>query len=65
MDYDARKLWDELERDLRATPYLVHCCRCKCVLEMAALPPHFNVNAIELMPVCQSFSATSLTRDMA
>lgn len=32
---------------------------------MAALPAHFNVNAIEIMPVCQSFSATSVTRDMA
>ena len=37
----------------------------EAVYWMAALPPHFNVNAIELMPVCQSFSATSLTRDMA
>ncbi|WP_197328379.1 SDR family NAD(P)-dependent oxidoreductase [Ralstonia syzygii] len=32
---------------------------------MAELPAHFNVNAIEIMPVCQSFSATSVTRDMA
>lgn len=32
---------------------------------MAALPAHFNVNVIEIMPVCQSFSATSVTRDMA
>lgn len=37
----------------------------EAVYRMAALPAHFNVNAIELMPVCQSFSATSLTRGMA
>jgi 3-hydroxy acid dehydrogenase / malonic semialdehyde reductase len=32
---------------------------------MAALPAHFNVNAIEIMPVCQSFTATSVTRNLA
>lgn len=37
----------------------------EAVYWMAALPGHFNVNAIELMPVCQSFSATSVTRGMA
>jgi len=32
---------------------------------MATLPAHVNINALEIMPVCQSFSATSVTRDMA
>ncbi|MDR2853479.1 MAG: SDR family NAD(P)-dependent oxidoreductase [Burkholderiaceae bacterium] len=32
---------------------------------LAALPAHVNINALEMMPVCQSFSATSTTRNMA
>ncbi|MDR2991654.1 MAG: SDR family NAD(P)-dependent oxidoreductase [Burkholderiaceae bacterium] len=32
---------------------------------LATLPAHVNINALEIMPVCQSFSAASVTRHMA
>jgi 3-hydroxy acid dehydrogenase/malonic semialdehyde reductase len=32
---------------------------------LATLPAHVNINALEIMPVCQSFSATSVTRNIA
>ena len=31
---------------------------------LATLPAHVNINALEIMPVCQSFSAASVTRNM-
>jgi len=30
---------------------------------LATLPAHVNINALEIMPVCQSFSAASVTRN--
>jgi NADP-dependent 3-hydroxy acid dehydrogenase YdfG len=30
---------------------------------VASLPPHVNVNAIEVMPTSQSFAALTVTRD--
>ena len=32
---------------------------------IATLPPHINVNLIELMPTCQGYSALTIKRDQS
>ena len=60
-----RKHLEELQRNLDEKGFMVTTAEdlAETIWWIATLPPHLNINAIELMPVSQSFAGFTVNRE--